>query len=129
MKYRYDNEKNIVYASAGAALELADLLCYQQLICDDNDIPDGFLEYIDLYQTKKCNIHFKDLDHFAPFWECYQKRKCKGTIVCAPYDITFATFRMIQLKSEQKTEDYSYNFFVFRTTGEVDELLRYIYKT
>jgi hypothetical protein len=128
MEYWYDKEKNIVNASADNELELEDLLRYHQRIIEDEEISAGFIEYIDLYPTKKCNVHYKDLDHFSPIWEKYEKKNCKCTIVCAPYDITFATFRMIQLNSEGKSQDSAYNFFVFRTKGEVDDLLDKIYK-
>jgi len=60
---------------------------------------------------------------FTYQWESYQAKGCKATLIYAPTDISFGTFRMLQTVISLRQEVDEDRFIVVRSKDELQEQL------
>ena len=125
--YQYETCANFVRTKATGTVTTNDLIKYVGNIIEDTNIKGGFVEIVDFTSVDDLVVTYSELSPIPLLWEKYKEKGCKATIIFAPTDFSFGTFRMLQTVVLMDFEMDEDRFIVVQSKEELEaELLKII---
>ena len=121
--YVYDPKANIIHTKVTDVVRVKDILKYVQSIVIDKSIKKGFIEIVDSSMVDDIIISYAELEPFKAIWNSYIEKGCRATIIFAPTDLSYGSFRMLQTVLELSQETDEERFIVLKSKEEVDRMV------
>jgi hypothetical protein len=121
--YQYEPDTKIIRAKATGTITTKEMLDYVTNITEDITIEKGFIEVVDFQTVSDLVVTYSELAPFPDTWERYMEKGCKATVIFAPTDLCYGTFRMLQTVLSLRAESSKDKFAVARSKNELEKKL------
>ena len=119
--YQYDKSSCVVQSIATGVITVQEILKYLVKVLEDSQIDRSFIEVVDFEGISNLVISYNDLSPFRDMWEKYKQKGCAATILYAPTDLAYGSFRMLQTVIEMYGLNDKEKFIIVRTKAELQE--------
>ena len=124
--YKYESADKIIHAEATETITTKEILDYVTTIIEDLTIEKNFIEVVDFQLVKDLVVTYSELNPFPDIWEKYIDKGCKATVIYAPTDLSYGTFRMLQTVVEMRHAVAEDLFIVVRSRDDLENELKAI---
>ena len=126
ISYKYESDDKIIRAKAKETITTKEILDYVTKIVEDTTIETDFIEIVDFELVVNLVITYRELDPFPSIWAKYMGKGCKASVIYAPTDLSYGTFRMLQTVLSMRNESAEDLFIVVRSKDELEKKLSQI---
>lgn len=124
--YTFDQSENLVFAEAQGAISIQELINYKEIVLNDYNIKNGFIEIVDLSKVTDLEITYSSAEKLTRNWDKWKQKSHIGSIMYAPTDLTYGILRMMQnlINTEPGSEGTPH--LVTKNKGDIPKLIKSI---
>lgn len=124
--YQYNAETNIIDSCWTGIFSVKDIHEYLTAVLADDRIQPDFIEIVNIEAVENLIVRYSETAPFEDIWKRFHDKGCTATIIYAPTDKSYGTFRMLKSVVESRNENLPQDFIVVRTKEEIAKQIKSI---